>query len=751
MACLVALACAPFGEIACAQKAEPGGAAAAADMSEIPAPPPQPSPAAQAILATNPTLPWECARAAKILADLGEFELAKGFLGKILNELNTMDPRQKRDTLVDFEARFDLQMFWSMAMRPELRPESRELHSLLLQALDEHRRDPDRLAGLIRQMTSEDARVVLDAIEGLRQSGPFAVEPIVSALLDSQQVAAHSRLREVVRQLGRDAQGPLLALLEAEDAARRQIAIELLGLLRSREAGLFLIARAWDEAEAPTIRQAAQKAVEGIFGVLPSKVTATTVLVTEAEAFFRGQVALLASEEETLDFWSWDRVAGRLRVDSLPAHQVAKRLALRLAQDAGRLAPNSQQAEILVMAIQSEIEAGQGSLHEILAAANNLRNSWQQIDEATFERLLRYCLADSHPLAASVAVALAKTFDEGPILLGQGPEPSALVQALRHEDRRVRVVTLETVLQFAGDKSFAGASWVDEALQYFLNGQQVPRAVVAVIGSEEAMRIAGYLIDAGYQVDVVRSGREVLRLLTTLPDYELALVDAGIDQPPVELLLHQLRADCRSAMVPVGIIARAGQLDRAKHIAGRFARTECFARPHDPSSAGWQVAQLRRHVGPELLTAAERKQVVQRLLSALGADITRMQKVVDLAKVEQVLISRLNDADLAPEVLNLLPALGTPASQRAMLQLINRSTCSAELRRQAVKAFQESVERHRVLLTSGEILRQYDLYNQLGPISDVDREILGQILDAIEGVHRGETQEVLFRSQPGGW
>ena len=54
------------------------------------------------------------------------------------------------------------------------------------------------------------------------------------------------------------------------------------------------------------------------------------------------------------------------------------------------------------------------------------------------------------------------------------------------------------------------------------------------------------LTAAGFQTDTATNGRDVMRLAVSSPDYELALIDAGIDQPPLNLLLQQLRHDDRS-------------------------------------------------------------------------------------------------------------------------------------------------------------------------------------------------------------
>jgi len=206
----------------------------------------------------------------------------------------------------------------------------------------------------------------------------------------------------------------------------------------------------------------------------------------------------------------------------------------------------------------------------------------------------------------------------------------------------------------------------------------------------------------------------------------------GIEDPPVELLLQQLRGDCRAAPIPIGLVARAGLLDRASTIAARIPRVRAFSRPHEASSARWQLEELRRLDNGSLLTAQERSQIATELLSTLASEVDRLSRVVPLARLESVLMTQLLYPDRAPAAISLLARVGTHGAQTALVQHASRPSWPPELRRQAVQALAQSISCYGVLLTTKQIERQYDLYNQLGPIAPVERELLGAILDALE-------------------
>jgi hypothetical protein len=87
----------------------------------------------------------------------------------------------------------------------------------------------------------------------------------------------------------------------------------------------------------------------------------------------------------------------------------------------------------------------------------------------------------------------------------------------------------------------------------------------------------------------------------------------------------------------------------------------------------------------------------------------------------------------ATTAITALSTLGTPESQRTLVNLASQSSLSNEVRRNAAKAFRTSAQARGVLLTTDEILAQYDRYNASAEADAETQEILGAVLDAIEG------------------
>jgi hypothetical protein len=79
-----------------------------------------------------------------------------------------------------------------------------------------------------------------------------------------------------------------------------------------------------------------------------------------------------------------------------------------------------------------------------------------------------------------------------------------------------------------------------------------------------------------------------------------------------------------------------------------------------------------------------------------------------------------------------LALLGTPASQRSLVDFASHLSVPVDERQQAARAFAQSVVEHGLLLTQEEILRQYDRYNASEPLDAATQQLLGGLLDTIE-------------------
>jgi len=694
------------------------------------------SPAVEAILATNPSTPAELVRSAKILADLERPDLAKGFLGQVLSA--NLDEQQ----LVALSERFGAGLFGEMASRADLAPEGQQLGEAVLAAVGRHLQDPARLAGLIEQLRDPATPVRRQAMAELARSGAAAVAPLLAVLADPARAAEHGDVRAVLARLGGDAVDPLIAVLESGDPKLTVEAIELLAELRAQKATVFLLAPFASGESASEVARAAESALRGLSGKTPSREEARRILARRAQECFAGRAALREDLGGRVKLWSWDAGAKQVVSRSVLADEASRVLASRFAHDACSVAPDDHELRVFYLATLLEQSAHANGLDTPLSATEGtVPGRVAEHGPEIVDHVLAYALQAGHAPAAAAAASLLGEIGQAEPLLYQGPRPSPLVRAAWGADRRVRVAALRAILRMEPVQPFPGSSRVGEGLVYLAGSEGTPRALIAGPSTAENQRIGGYLVALGYQVDTAVNGREVVRKLVASPDYELALVDAALERPTVDFLLQQLRRDCRTAKLPVGVTARDGHLERARWLVRNDPLAGVFSRPHTQEAVQWQVAELRKLAGPHPVGAAERQRQAAWAMKWLAELTGREETIYDLRPAQDLAINALFVPHLASDALRVLANLGTPPCQRALVDLASRWTQPMDLRLAAAQAFRQTIEQDGILLTTEQILRQYDRYNRSENLDTGTQQVLALLLDCIEAPSRIDPQE----------
>ncbi|HEY3595856.1 MAG TPA: hypothetical protein VGL13_18355 [Polyangiaceae bacterium] len=118
--------------------------------------------------------------------------------------------------------------------------------------------------------------------------------------------------------------------------------------------------------------------------------------------------------------------------------------------------------------------------------------------------------------------------------------------------------------------------------------------------------------------------------------------------------------------------------------------------------------------------------------------LSRDHSFYDLRRQAPIITAALYQPELAEHSLAALALLGTPESQRTLVDFASRSSVPIASRREAAAAFAQSVARSGILLTDEEILHQYDRYNASATADADTQAVLGALLDTLESI-RGKT------------
>jgi len=685
--------------------------------------------AVQAILESKPGTPAELIRAAGQLATFNRPDLAKDFLKIVLAA------KLDREQLIALHDRFGSGLFLKMSAREELAPEAVQLKEAVLSAVDSRLKDPQYLAGLIDRLVDPSANARYRAMDGLRRARSAAVGPMLKVLADPAQKAKHANVRAALVRIGADAVAPLEAVLESPDAKLQIEAIRLLADLNARATRLLLLAALASSERSAEVRVAAQQAYGRLIGPPPQKGEAARMLEQEAERYATGSQPLKADEEGWVELWRWDQAKQEPVPGRYPVDDARRFLASRLARAAYSVDPEDREIRLLHLATLLERARYENGLDKPLPTGPGTAAEYAagtEFGPGVIEEVLRYAMEQGHAGAATAAARILGRIGTAGELLQQGVEPAPLVRAARHADRRLRFAALEAILNLEPAGPFPGSSYVSDALAFFTASRGTPRALVAGPVTAETWRVAGYLAAMGYQTETAVIVREMLEKALSSPDYELALVDAALGYPTPDLLIQQLHHDCHTARLPVGIVARSGQLERAEQMARRDRLAAAFVRPHTADTVQWQVEQLSALVGQGAVARDERLAQAAQALQWLEELSREESKVFNLHRAEVAAIGALYVPELGQQASVVVAGMGTAESQTALVDLASRWTQPIELRRVAAKAFRQSIEEHGILLTSRQLLAQYDRYNDSETLDVPTQRILGFLLNCIE-------------------
>ncbi|HYW80238.1 MAG TPA: hypothetical protein VE890_11705 [Thermoguttaceae bacterium] len=692
-------------------------------------------PAVLALLETNPTTPAELARAASILADLERPELGRQMLAKILAAgLNDSQ-------WTALEEELGTAMFSGMAANQEMLPEAKQVADAVLAATRNRLQDPKRVAGLIGQLQNASPDARQEALAGLIEARGAAIAAMLDVLSDPARAGEHPTIRLALAQMGSEAVGPLLGILEHAEPALAAQSIGVLGAMNAKSASIHLLRPYLSPASDPAVRKAAQATLLKLVGRLPSESIAVRLLTDRANAYFNRQQTVRADVEGQVEVWRWDTEKQQCVARRVSAEDAALTMAARLARDAYLLGPEDAKVRQLYLASMLEAAAYERGLDEPPAEDNATDTEAMRAGIGPIENAMQYAIANDHPVAAAEAARILGKNGKADELLYRGAEVAPLVRAVEHPDRRVRLAAARAIVALKPTEPFAGSSRVPQTLAFFAATGGTRRALIGGPNRQRARELVGLLAARGFEVDTAVSGREVLRMATMSPDYELALIDVSIDGPTADILLQQLRHDRRTATLRVGLLAAHDRFERADQIARRDPMVLAFYRPTDDQAIGWQVDRLATLAPRTFVGHAARQKQAALALELLGTMGRCEGPLSDVSGVQDAVLAARYVPKLSIAAIGVLRQINSPESQQSLVDLASRQTQPIEVRQAAAEAFQYSTEQFGILLTTDQISRQYDLYNASESSDQETQRVLAAILDSIEAPTRVEEVE----------
>lgn len=599
---------------------------------------------------------------------------------------------------------------------------AREFAEGCLQAAATVNSDPGRLTELITALDEESAAVRGAARTDLAVTGDVGATVCLDALAQADNERLRTELLLTLAKM-RPAVEPMLiaAIADGRGQFRRDV-IELAGHLHLQDAVPWLAAVAAGGESDPQVVAASHAALSKMGLSSPSPADARAVVLNE--------IHQLGSHDQppaaNTPWWSYDGEQQKLSGRDVTASENQLLNTARLARMLGQL-PGATPADrrlSLLYAYQVAEATGQP-----LAVADA---QWAAaLGVVEIGNMLHEALENNQISAAIACANLLADRGEPAALQSMGGQRGPLARALVHPDRELRFAALAAVMKIAPTQSFAGASGVSQALWYFAAGAGAPQAVAASSNISRASDWAGQLRGLGYDAAPVTTGREALLTALNLPRLELLLVDSDIGRPLLREVIFGVRSQPRLARVPVAVLSSLDNLARAEQIAATDAWLLATPRSQGNEAMEYVVAQLDQKRARNLTMQRRTEQAVA-ALGWIASSLENGHPYDELLRESKLVSETLYQPDLYEASLRVLSVLGTADSQQLLVDYVSTPTLPIEARRAGADAFLESVSRFGKLLTSAEILRQYDRYNSSETADRETQKVLGDVLDVLE-------------------
>jgi len=686
-------------------------------------------PVARRVMAVDPQTPEELLRAARVLIQLDRPEATRLLMQRVLGM--NLAP----DALADLVERYGVGWFGRLQIAPELKPEGARLAAAALEAFRARATDPARLSEAVTLLGDASPAQRRAALLRLRGGGRAALAMLTMALGDPAHANRYLAIQEALGTWGEEALGPLTAVLECDDPAWERRIAEVLYTIDSPLAALFLIGPAvWDDVD-PAYRRVAGAVVARWFGDVPDEREAGRILFREARQRFQDSSNVTDVEAEA-DWWRWDAERDQLVITPTFGRLIDVARAEKFTAVARSLNPADPTIEQLHLTAMFELHVMQQGWDALFAASlEDVEPVWSAAVAAgpsQLSRVLSSAMRDGQTGAAVVAARILGQLGRAEVLHSLSGQPAPLAEALRNADERIRFAALEAIIRLDPVRPFAGSNRVRETLAYFAAWQGRPSALVLAANLTESRRLAGLLTAVGYRADVAETGRELFDFATASSDVELILIGTMRGPTRTALWLEDLRRDARTAGVPVGLVGDEETFDVARRLAEGDDLTHAVIRPQTPEAMAAQIGALRQAANLRLAMPRLREAFAVSSVQWLARLATVEHGLYDLRPLDGVLARSLYVSELREDAARTLAHLATAESQLALVNMASRRTQPIEAREVAASAFAESVAQFGILLTSDEILRQYDRYNASANADPPTKQLLGGILDTLE-------------------
>jgi len=272
-------------------------------------------------------------------------------------------------------------------------------------------------------------------------------------------------------------------------------------------------------------------------------------------------------------------------------------------------------------------------------------------------------------------------------------------------------------------------------LVYLSRSGGLKTAVVGHADLEIAQSLAALTNRQGYTARSVTTARDMFDIAQNDPDLELLVITDKIFRPSFSELVQALRANSRTRRIPILLMVEPENLARAERLAERYDDILVSPMVLNEKVIARQIDNLYSNIQFRDTNEVERGDNAIQALDQLDFYASQPEKYpfFDVLSYEEDLTNGLTSPARAEVTCRVLGELGTADAQRRLVQLASNFQLPVELREAAVQSFAVAVEKRGLMLSRQQILNQYERYNSSADETEASQQILGSLLDVLEG------------------
>lgn len=658
-----------------------------------------PAPAQESPLLVEPKTPEELFAATLLMTDLARLDLARRYLDLFV------ESAPDGALLLQLRDKHGTAEFLRLSRIAELRPASTKLLKDLETAARSRAADPAFVDALIVKLSGDPVDREL-AIRELTNLGELAVPALLARLAAPKSDDERDHLAYTLIRMGRQVVPPVLGALESSDEAVRTASISILGWLRAGEAVPYLWYPAFGPDQPQGVQVAAAEALARIRYGKPqavdrlSSIEAAAELRKQAAGYFSQQAPLSTDDDGQVAIWTWDDTAGTVVRRVWPYRLANLWYATRFAREALAVSPAQPevQQQFLAALLGLEVESV-GVDQPLPESAGSPMYLAMTSGEEILTGVLAESLATRQTGAALAAVRALSAVGTREMLNSKAGLRSPVLSALNYPDDRVQFEAAITVLRQEPLLPFAGTDRVVDILRRALLDGAQPKAVVIDADQTRSSQTKAFLASAGYDTEVVRSGREGFVLATETGAIDFVVIQVNVSRWELSQTVANFRADARTAAIPLVIYGSEAERSKLQRLVSGSSPAIFAAESTSEADFLGAVKPFLKSVDVPPLSAAERqtrRSVAAYWLAELAGTGSR---VFSLAPAEAALSAVVEDPQLSTNGLIALGGVGTTGAQQRLSEVAINPQLAEPMRINAALQLGQHIHRHGLLLT----------------------------------------------------